>query len=257
MRRTMVRMTSYLIMLVALLAGGPSGTTQDFSVPVLMYHRVDTLDAKERGNRLLADLTVSPGEFGQQVDWLSSHGYTILPLRQIEDAVRLGKRLPLHAVALTFDDGYEDNYTQAFPILRRRHVPATIFIVANTVGTPKHLTWRQTAEMEKAGIAFGSHGMDHVDLTHLSMAMLDKELRGSRQVLGKRLLNPVTDIAYPAGRVNAEVMVRGKADGYLAGWGKSGGPVHKNSPMLDLPRIRVSGGMSLRGFASMIERASR
>jgi peptidoglycan/xylan/chitin deacetylase (PgdA/CDA1 family) len=273
-----MRISRCLILAIAFLTVGPFGTalwrqsdrhlhpkpvatpavpmTSNFSVPVLMYHAVDTLDAKEKANRLAADLTVSPALLGQQIDWLQAHGYTFVLAADVSAAVRSGSPLPQRAIALTFDDGYENNYTQLLPILRAHHVPATIFIVANTIGTPGHLTWQQAAQMQKAGIRFGSHCMDHVDLTHLPQPVLDKELTQSRQVIGERLSVPVTDIAYPAGEVDPLVLARDKTAGYLAGWGKSGGPVHKNSPILDLPRIRVSGTTTMAQFESMLERSA-
>src|SRR5713226_670747 len=114
---------------------GPSEPlpTPAFAVPVLMYHRVAELPPEP--GPLSRDLTVSPLDFERQVRYLVQNRYVILTAGQVERAVRFGLPLPVHSVALTLDDGYGDDFTEAFPILGRYGLDGTLFLVTGTVNT--------------------------------------------------------------------------------------------------------------------------
>src|SRR5690242_8132167 len=163
----------------------PVATTGNFAVPVLMFHRIS--DLPPDAGPLLRDLTVSPAEFERQVRYLVENRYAILTAGQVERAVRLREALPVRAVALTLDDGYDDNFTQAFPILRRYGLDGTLFLVTATVDSPGHVRWDEAREMLGEGMEFGSHSVRHFDLTTLSPPELDAELRDSREELERQL----------------------------------------------------------------------
>ncbi len=223
-------------------------TTSAFAVPVLMYHRIDDLSEREKQSPLLRDLTVSPTDFEEQIRYLQSEGFTFLLARDVEKAVAAGTPLPEKAVAITMDDGYLDNFEQAFPILQRNDVPATIFVVTGAMGRPNHLTWGQIALMHRQSVGFGSHTVTHPDLTRLPLPRLDYELVESKAQIEKRLGEPITGLTYPAGCYNQTVADRARAAGYLAGWKKGGGTVRPGEDMLMLPRVRVSGRTDLAAF---------
>ncbi|HLV80357.1 MAG TPA: polysaccharide deacetylase family protein [Chthonomonadaceae bacterium] len=226
--------------------------TYDFAVPVLMYHRICDLTPREARSPLLRSLTVSPEHFEQQVRYLVENGFTFLLARQVEDAVRAHKPLPDKAVVLTLDDGYKDNFDHAFPILRKYGVPATMFLVTATVNTEGHLSWDDVLVMRREQVGYGSHTVHHYDLTLLPAGQVDYELCASRRTIESHLGTPIADIAYPSGKVNLLVQARAKADGYLAGWKKGGGPVQpENDPYL-LPRVRVCGGTTMAEFKRIV-----
>jgi len=229
--------------------------TYNFTVPVLMYHHIDGHFSPGAHGPVLRDLTVSPKNFKQQMDYLISRGYTLISLREIEDAVRARKPLPVKAAAVTLDDGYQDSYDFALPILRRHRIPATVFIITATVGTRGHLTWKQIAEMRRSGIEFGSHTIHHYDLRQLGSTQLKSELLGSRIRIESRLSVPVTSFAYPAGEYNRQVIEQISAAGYLAGWRKDGGAVRPDDDPRLLPRVRVHGADTLLDFAREIAAA--
>jgi peptidoglycan/xylan/chitin deacetylase (PgdA/CDA1 family) len=224
----------------------------DFAVPVLMYHRICDLTEREAQSPLMRDLTVSPAAFAGQMVYLVENGFTLLFAREVEEAVREGRSLPEKAVAVTMDDGYKDNFEHAFPILRRHELPATLFLVTNTVDTPGHVSWDDVAIMHGASMGYGSHTVNHFDLTLLPLARLDFELRESRRVLEERLVERITAVAYPAGRYNRTVAERARVAGYLAGWKKGGGPVRPGDDMFLLPRVRVKGNTTLEAFARKV-----
>jgi peptidoglycan/xylan/chitin deacetylase (PgdA/CDA1 family) len=228
----------------------PLRRTSQFAVPVLMYHRISELPPG--AGPLLRDLTVSPVDFERQVRYLAENGYSILSAGEVERAVRLGEPLPEQAVALTLDDGYEDNFAQAFPILRRYGLDGTLFLVTATVDTMGHVSWRQAQEMLGEGMEFGSHSAHHYDLTLLSLPELDRELIDSRAELERRLETTIRQIAYPAGQYNERVKERARRAGYVAGWKKGGGWVTPDSDPLMLPRVRVRGVTTMSQFIQKI-----
>ena len=196
----------------------------------------------------MRDLTVTPKDFEAQIKYLVDKGFTFLLARDVERAVREKRALPQKAVAITLDDGYKDNFDHAFPILRRYNVPATIFLVTNTVGTAEHLSWDDVLVMHKEQVGYGSHTVHHFDLTTLPLPQLDTELSESKRILEDRLFERITAVAYPAGQYNRLVAERTQAAGYLAGWKKGGGPVRPGDEPFLLPRLRVHGRTQQKDF---------
>lgn len=222
--------------------------TADFAVPVLMYHRIDNLTDKEKRSPLARDLTVSPDDFEAQIKLLVENDFTILTVADVQAAMLNKTELPERAVAITMDDGYRDNFEQAFPILKKYKVPATIFLVGNTVEGPRHLSWANIAEMRTAGVRYGSHTMSHSDLPTLADVALDQELVGSKKFFEAKLGESIETLAYPAGRFDDRVVDHVRRAGYLTAWDKGGGPVMPGDDPFRLPRVRVNGGTSLKDF---------
>lgn len=110
-----------------------------------------------------SSIALSPTLFSEQMDALASHGYHVISMAQFIDWIRYGTPIPPNAVVLTFDDGYEDFYTTAFPILKKHGFPATDFIIVGTIDNRiphdpyKRLTWAQMRMMMKYGMSFYSH----------------------------------------------------------------------------------------------------
>jgi peptidoglycan/xylan/chitin deacetylase (PgdA/CDA1 family) len=227
-------------------------TTSRFAVPVLMYHHVAHLTRAESASRLLCDLTVSPEDFDDQIRYLAEHGFTFLHARDVERAVHDALPLPCRAVAITFDDGYKDSVEYAFPILQEQGATATIYIVTSTAGTQGHLGWDDIRRMHEAGIEFGSHGVHHLDLRHLTDVQLDRELRESRRIIEEEAKGAVRSIAYPAGEYNQTVIDHVKEAGYRGGWKKSGGPARPSDNPYELPRVRVHGTTTIEEFARLV-----
>ncbi len=226
--------------------------TRQFSVPVLMYHRIEALDPRKPDSRHLRGLTVSPEAFRRQMEYLVDEGYSVIPLDDVEDALRHGGPLPRHAVAITFDDGYDGVFGHAFPILRRYDLPATVFVVTSAVGKPNHVTWSELRLMKRHGIDCSSHTVHHPDLTTLSLARIDRELRESRAQIKEKTGESVDSLAYPGSRYDAEVVRGMRESKYLIGWRDHGGPVHPTTRLYYLPRVRVDGRASFAEFTRLV-----
>lgn len=222
--------------------------THNFAIPVLMYHRVSPLSEQEAKSPLVRDLTVLPEDFEEQIRYLTENGYALLSVYDIQHALLNGEPLPKKAVAITLDDGYRDNFDNAFPILKKYGASATIFLVKNTVETANHLTWPQIREMRSSGVRYGSHTVSHADLPGLDDRGLDYELAESRQYFEAGLKEAVTSLAYPAGRFDERVVDHVRTVGYLTAWKKGGGPVRPSDDPFRLPRVRVHGRTTMRDF---------
>ncbi|HXH61948.1 MAG TPA: polysaccharide deacetylase family protein [Fimbriimonadaceae bacterium] len=226
---------------------GPDMTSL-FAVPVLMYHRVKPLTPNEAQSPLLRDLTVDPTDFEQQVAYLAEQGYTFLFAREVSQAVREHRPLPLKSVAITLDDGYLDNFQHAYPILKKYGAKATVFVVTNNLTRPDRLHPEHLTAMSGPNVWFGSHTVHHYDLTKLNDATLEFELVESKRVLSSLLHEDVTSIAYPAGAYDDHVVQYALNAGYTSGWMKGGGMVTPDEDLMLLPRVRVSGRHTFEDF---------
>ncbi|HNQ51515.1 MAG TPA: polysaccharide deacetylase family protein, partial [Candidatus Omnitrophota bacterium] len=101
-----------------------------YVLPIAMYHSVKPVVPE--GNRLI----VSVDAFDRQMRFVKKNNYTVLPLHDAAALIKEGRELPRKALVLTFDDGYEDNYLYAYPILKKYGLPATIFLIVNDIGKP-------------------------------------------------------------------------------------------------------------------------
>lgn len=159
-------------------------------------------------------LAVEPDAFAAQAAWLRARR-DVLPLGEALSRLDSTGRLPRGQAALTFDDGFAALYDEALPVLTRERLPATVFLVAQTltetgqpvdwVDTPgteplSTLTLDQVLEMQDAGVEFQSHSWAHHDLTQLTEGECVRDLRDSRELLSDLLGRPVTMLAYPRGR---------------------------------------------------------
>ena len=227
-----------LILAVLIMAGfaalafyaPPSG------IPVLNYHQINDEDENL--------LTVSTEEFETQLAWLEANGYHTITAAELADALEGKGNLPERPILITFDDGYIDNYKCAFPILKKHNMKAIIFLISEYVSLyPNYLTWEQLAEMQSAGIEFGSHTVDHNVLTELSPNSVNHELADSKNVLESRLGRRVEFLAYPCGYTNEYIKTRVQATGYRAAFTVNLGNVHPSDDFYALNRVPIFGAL--------------
>lgn len=226
---------------------------------ILMYHQI-TLGQPEEIHG------VSLAEFSRQMAWLASEGYHIVPLEDY-DAALGGKHpaWPEKAVALTFDDGYLDNYTNAWPVLRKYNYPATIFLVAGRVGgvndwdTPAHdgplplMNWQHIVEMDRAGIRIGSHTCAHPSLPDLDLQTAREEICRSRSILEGKLRGRVDAFAYPRSQLNGAIKRLVAECGFrLACTYWPGDVAHAGYDRYELRRVGILRSDTVKSFAAKV-----
>src|SRR2546430_7546414 len=154
-------------------------------------------------------------------------------------------RLPDRPVVLTFDDGYRDVYTTAFPILRAHRFKAVSYVVSGFVNSPVSVTAEQVLEMDAGGIEIGAHTVSHADLTRLSGTGLWREVYESKTALEALLGHAVLDFCYPSGRVDDAVVSAVQAAGFQTATTTQPGVLHAAADRYLWTRVRVSGGEPL------------
>ncbi len=231
-------------------AGAPAEPQTPGAPPaILMYHYVRSVD--QTSDPMGYDLSVTPDDFNNQMNWLHDQGYIGVRMDGITRCLRGEAPCPSKAIALTFDDGYADAYTDALPVLKRYGLIATFYIVTNFVGQPGYMTWEQLAALRDAGMEIGAHTVSHLDLTSLDAETANVEITQSKAELDHHLNINVTSFCYPTGLYNGGIEEQVRASGYLNAtttrWDND------TSDILALPRRRISGGTALDAFAWIVQ----
>ncbi len=231
-------------------AAAPRGPGRSGGVPILMYHyiRVNPV-ASDRAGFLLS---VTPADFAAQARFLAEHGFTTVTMAQVRAYVRDGTPLPKKPVALTFDDGYDDAYTVARPILEQEREVATFYVVTGFLERRHYLTWSQVLALDREGMEIGSHTVHHASLPTLGGMLRQFELVASREALEAHLGHPVLDFCYPGGQLDAATELAVRQTGYLSATTTASGRATRGDDPFRLPRLRISGGLTLRGFAALL-----
>lgn len=213
-------------------------------VPILMYHSIAV--------HPLNTLQIPPDSFAQQMQYLHTAGYNTITFEDLEDW-ESGKPIPVKPVLITFDDGYEDNYTFAYPVLQQYGFKATIFLISGHIGPPRHLSWDQIAQMRQSGlIEFGAHTETHQDLTTLTSDQQTEEISGSKQAIEGHIGAPVIAFNYPSGRYNDAVVQETSDAGYKFAVTTDPGYASLDQNTLRLHRVRIDGDEPLSVFARQL-----
>lgn len=193
---------------------------------ILMYHQIAHLPPQLDPY----GISVTPEAFAAQMAYLHKGGYHAVQLSDAVRAMRHGKPLPPKSVAITFDDGYRDNYTAAFPVLKRYNFPATIYLVADRMGESAVwdgdvgaqlplMTWDEAREMQAGGIEFGSHTRTHAALDTLDVERARWEICASKDIIEDQLGASVVTLAYPYEQFTQQVQDIAEKCGYLGACG--------------------------------------
>lgn len=188
----------------------------NIKIPILMYHNInDNYNVVDRTVEMTVD------EFKDQMSAIKTEGYTPISFGEYFEYKNGSGKLPDKPIIITFDDGYLNNYTVAYPFLKEMNMKATIFIITGRMGMQNgvkypHFTWEQAKQMQDSGIIdIESHTDFHNELNNISQADVNYELRMSRYLIYKNLGKVPTVLAYPYGYYNEYVMQAAKSAGYL------------------------------------------
>ena len=220
-------------------------------IPILMYHAVHVMDPSEASN---ANLIVDPDLFEAQIKALSKAGYYFLTPEEAYKALTENALPAKKVVWLTFDDGNEDFYTIAYPILKKYKAKATNNIITGFVkkGNAGNLTVKQMKEMMAHGMSFQSHTVNHPDLSTTDKATQKVELTDSIDFLENKLNTKVNTIAYPSGRYNQTTLDLAKKT-YKLGLTTNEGLASAKDGLLSLNRVRILPTTTAKGLLSEID----
>jgi len=198
-------------------------------VPILAYHQVRDDD----------DIySVTAAQFAEQMEYLSKEGYQSISLKQLFAFYEGTGELPPKPIVITFDDGYEDNYVTALPIMEKFQMKSTVFIATNLVGTPEYLSWQQIGEMRRRQTEIGSHTLSHVALGHLDPDQQRSEAARSKEVLEEHI-GMVNFFAYPYGDFSPITQQILRETGYSGACSGMLGLSSKGTDVYALKRINI------------------
>lgn len=214
-------------------------------IPVLMYHSIDY----EKGN----ELRIPKEKFREQMKYLKDNGFHPISLDELYSHMTSGSKLPDKPVVITIDDGYDDNYTNAFPVLKEFGFKAVVFMITSAMDTSSdYLTSEQIRVMDKNGISVESHTVTHQELNKLSYEEQVKELKDSKDALEKVLGREVKYIAYPYGKFNDDTLKAVESLGYKMAFSTKSGLAEKSNGIYKLHRIYVSNNHSMQQFKQFV-----
>ena len=221
----------------------PREVAEGYDVPVLMYHAVD--NDMSLG---IAELLVKPELMEEQLQYLTENGYDPIFFEDLYNIDQYDK-----PVILTFDDGYEDNYTILFPLLKQYNVKATVFIISDFVGRNYYLTEEQILEMADSGlVSIQSHTVSHPNLDSLNEEKQRVELEQSKLAIARMTHREPFVLCYPTGRYDSDTLnVIG--DSYHFGIKMNGGLYTTGGSLYEINRYYISRYTDTDSYISRLE----
>ncbi len=219
--------------------------TPSVRVPILYYHRVE--------DHLSPDKGISPRAFAAQMGYLRKKNFQSISFEQLADYFIKGRPLPSRPVILSFDDGYLDNFTRAYPILKQNGFRATIFLVSDYIGRRSEwagctgedvaplMSREQLLTLVREGFEPGGHTRLHSDLTAVPFEEARREVEEGKQALENLLQRPIRSFAYPFGNFNPEVVELVREAGFTSARTVHTDNTHGLEDLLTLRCVKLNG----------------
>jgi len=222
-----------------------AASDREATVPVLLYH--DIPKQSTTSDRY----DVSAARFDEQMRQLRDWGYSTITIQQLVNHINKGHRLPPRPIVITFDDGYQNIFANAFPIMERYGFTGTVYIVANRLKSDGFMNQKELKQLLDSGWEVGSHGMTHTELTQ-NHALVRREVLQSRLDLNDALGIKVFSFAYPFGSLDWFISSKVLDYGYFAAVGVGNLSLHSSGTVYNLSRREVQGDASLEDFTEML-----
>ncbi|MFL7891007.1 MAG: polysaccharide deacetylase family protein [Anaerolineales bacterium] len=215
------------------------------TVPILLYHSIpDQSSPNER-------YKVSAENFNQQMRQLHEWGYSTISIETLVAHLAQGDSLPPRPIVITFDDGYQDIFENAFPIMERYGFSGTVYIVANRLNSDGFMHREELQELLDHGWEVGSHSMTHTELTQ-NHDLVRTEVLQSRLDLNDALGIKVFSFAYPFGTLDWYITSKVLDYGYRAAVGVGNLSQHSAGTIYNLSRREVQGDASMQDFIDLL-----
>lgn len=224
-------------------------TSDNIGIPVLYYHSVDKNAANE--------VTITPEKLQEQLDYINDNNYVTITMTELYDHIENNKPIPEKSILITFDDGYMNNYTEAFPMLKELNMTATIFCVGNSLDGSYYLSEEAIKEMSDYGIDIESHTVNHVHLDTMSYDEQLLELKNSKNILEKITGKEVLSLAYPFGDYNDNTIKAAKDAGYKMGFTTKLGLSDRTDDIYKLDRIYISSSYDMNTFKNLLKNTAK
>lgn len=218
-----------------------------------MYHYISI--PPEDADIYRTDLSVAPADFRAQMHYLADNNYTPIDFYQLSRAISSHEPLPAKPILITLDDGYRDNYDNAFPVLRELGFTATIFLATDFLdsGNPNYMTWEMVAEMAQQGIRFEPHSKSHLNLDGRSRDFLIWEILGSQETVAAHIGYTPRYFCYPGGFYDEDTIQILEELGFWGAVTTRGGTWHGFEDRYEWTRVRLHNYTSLDDFAKLVD----
>jgi len=214
------------------------------SIPVLMYHSINPISTN--------NLIVPPDEFDAQMKWLKDNNYNPLTLDELYHWLVHSNETKENPIVITFDDGYEDNYKYAYPILKKYQFNATIFLITDAINKNTVLTESQIKEMYAHNIDFQSHTSNHEELNTKSYNQQIQSIKKSQERINSLINKKSEYLCYPVGKYNKDTLKACNDLGIKLAFTTKPGFIYTNNDKYTLRRLRVSPSKNIKSFASLL-----
>ena len=223
-----------IVSVVVIVSGIFYITSRDSLTPILMYHSVND-------SKIHYTPTVTVAAFETHLAFLNKHNFKVISLDEYVKAVKSkGRNLPYKAVVVTFDDGYRDNFSYAYPLLKRYRMPSMIFVPTDFLGKDGYVTLDDIQVMMKHDISIGVHGKTHAYLPTVVLEDLYEETTGAKKDIEKMLGKPVSLFCYPIGGYSQAIKEEVEKAGYKAACTTNRSPSILNTDIYALNRIKMT-----------------
>ena len=201
---------------------------------ILMYHRF--------GEDKYPTTNIRLDQFEAHLEKLADGNYNVLPLEKIIQHLQNETDLPDRTVAITIDDAYLSVFTEAWPRLKAKNFPFTIFVATNPIDQKhsNYMNWDQIRQLQADGVGIGSQTKNHPHMHQISLENIDTELTESNQRFLSELGLRPTLFAYPYGEYNLAVIDRVTSAGFTAAFGQNSGIAHGSNGFFELPRFALN-----------------
>lgn len=224
-------------------------TSDNIGVPVLYYHSVS--------ENAINDVTITPKKLKEQLDYINDNNYVTITMRELYSHIENNTPIPQKSIIITFDDGYMNNYTEAFPILKDLNMTATIFCVGNSLDGSYYLSEDAIKEMSDYGIDIESHTVNHLHLDTLSYDQQLSEIKNSKNILEKITGKEVLALAYPFGDYNNDTIKATKEAGYKMAFTTKLGLSDRTDNIYELNRIYISSSYDMSIFKDLLNNTAK
>lgn len=215
-----------------------SGAKISLRVPILVYHYVE--DVTDERDTLRRSIATRPYFFEEQLRFLRNSDYVSITLSDLKKALEGKAHLPERSIILTFDDGYRDFYTTAFPLLKKYQMKSINYIIVNHLGRSGNLTEAQITEMLQSGLVeIGCHTLDHVYLPQENPTEARRQIDECKRQLEERFNVKVDHFAYPGGYYNERIIEMVREAGFETATDTVPGVVQSRDNIYNLRRLRV------------------